>query len=447
MNTKVNLTWRELILVASTLFGLFFGAGNIIFPVLMGQMAGANALPAALGFVVTAVGLPLLGIIAMGLSHSEGLIAMSAKVSKGYSYFFTVALYLTIGPFFAIPRTATVSYEVAFASYVPAAYESLALFVYSVLFFAAAYYFAMRPSNILVWIGKFLNPLFLVVLAVILSRAFAGLEAPLSEMPISSVYQQKSFFQGFLEGYNTMDALASLAFGIIVIRSIRGLGVTEPRRIAHDTVQSGLLTTVLMALIYFGLTILGAQSRDFMPIADNGGVALAAITHHYFGTFGAILLATVMAVACLKTALGLVIACADTFYELFPDKLLLKKWTGLFTIFAFMVANVGLNTIIVYSIPMLMFLYPLAITLILLHLMEPIVKSKHLYQSVTAFTLVAAVFDMVKVMPEPLYSLINADAIVDLGSQVLPFYQIGFGWLMPAFVGLIFGLVRMKIKT
>lgn len=447
MQLKTNLTWRELVLVASTLFGLFFGAGNIIFPVLMGQMAGANALPAALGFVVTAVGLPLLGIISMGLSHSEGLIEMSSKVSKGYSKFFTVALYLTIGPFFAIPRTATVSYEVAFAAYVPAEQSSLVLFIYTGLFFAAAFYFALRPSNILIWIGKFLNPIFLIFLAIILVRAFIEPTVALGSIPVSTAYEQNSFFQGFLEGYNTMDALASLAFGVIVVRSIRGLGVTHPSQIASDTVKSGIFTTALMALIYLALTLLGAQSRGFLPIAENGGIALAAITQHYFGIFGALLLAVVMAVACLKTALGLIIACADTFYELFPGKLRLKRWTVLFTVVAFLVANVGLNTIIVYSVPILMLLYPLAMTLILLNLLEPIVNNQYLYQIVTAFTFIAAFFDMVKALPQPVYGLIGGSQIAAFATQILPFYQIGFGWVVPAIIGFFIGLVVMKLKA
>lgn len=446
MDGKTKLTWRELVLVASTLFGLFFGAGNIIFPVSMGQMAGANTLVASLGFVVTAVGLPLLGIVAMGVSQSEGLIEMSAKVSKRFMYFFTCALYLTIGPFFAIPRTATVSYEVAFSSFSSGGNSQLALFIYSALFFIAAYYFAMRPGKILTWVGKFLNPVFLGVLVIILIRAFLAPNIAMSEVPVDPVYAGNSFFQGFLEGYNTMDALAGLAFGIIVIRSIRGLGVTKPENVAADTVKSGILSTALMAIIYFALAILGALSRGYLPVAANGGVALSQITEYYFGTFGTILLAVVMAVACLKTALGLIVACADTFYELFPGKLKLKTWTRIFTILAFLVANAGLNTIIAYSMPVLMFLYPLAITLILLHLLEPVIKSRYIYKSVMAFTIIASVFDFVGALPEPIFSALGGQYVVDLGTKILPFYDIGFGWIVPAIIGFVVGVILMKTK-
>lgn len=439
-NMKKQLTMRELIVVASTLFGLFFGAGNIIFPVLMGQMAGDNVWQAGLGFIITATGLPLLGVAAMGMTHSDGVFDLASKISKKYAYFFTVALYLTIGPFFASPRTASVSFEVGFAT-TSFADSSIALFIYSALFFGAALMLSLRPSNIMDYVGKFLNPVFLIFLGVIFARAFSMPETSVSEVAPVASYTDQAFFQGFLEGYNTMDVLAALAFGIIIIRSIRKLGVNEPKALANSTVKSGLLTAILMGLIYFSLAILGTQSRGFIDVQENGGVALSLITQHYFGTAGSILLAIVMVFACLKTAIGLIVACAETFEELFPNKLSSTQWTILFTGLSFIVSNVGLTTIIGLSTPVLMFLYPLAISLVVLALCEPIYKSKHVYRWVTIFTMFAALFDFIKTLPTGIFNAINGEAISQFADAILPFYAYGFGWLIPALIGLVIGII------
>ncbi|MFV8313577.1 branched-chain amino acid transport system II carrier protein [Aerococcus urinaeequi] len=439
-NLNKQLTMRELIVVASTLFGLFFGAGNIIFPVLMGQMAGNHVWQASLGFIITATGLPLLAVAAMGMTHSEGVFHLASKISRKYAYFFTVALYLTIGPFFASPRTASVSFEVGFAT-TSFAESPVALLIYSALFFGVALALSLRPSNIMDYIGKFLNPVFLIFLAIIFIRAFTMPEISVAEVESIASYSNQAFFQGFLEGYNTMDVLAALAFGIIIIRSIRKLGVNEPKNLANSTVRSGLLTAILMGLIYFSLAILGTQSRGFIDVQENGGVALSLITQHYFGTAGSVILAIVMVFACLKTAIGLIVACAETFEELFPNKLSLTNWTILFAVLSFLVSNVGLTTIIGLSMPVLMFLYPLAISLVIIALCEPIYTSKHVYRWVTIFTMFAALFDFIKTLPEGIFDAIGGEAIGHFADTILPFYAFGFGWLVPALIGLVIGII------
>ena len=219
----------QLALVASMLFGMFFGAGNLIFPVSMGQLAGQNLWLAAAGFLITGVGLPLLGVAALGVSREEGLLPLSSRVSKGYGLFFTCALYLTIGPFFAIPRCATVSYTVGIQQMFPAGGAGL-LALFSLLFFGAVLFFSLRPGEILTWIGKVLNPLFLAFLGVLVIRALTAPMGQVSLIPASGSYLSSPFATGLLEGYNTMDALASLAFGIVVVQAIRSQGAREPGR-------------------------------------------------------------------------------------------------------------------------------------------------------------------------------------------------------------------------
>ena len=308
-----KLTAREYVFLSSMLFGLFFGAGNLIFPVHMGQQAGSAVWPAVAGFCLTGVGLPLLGIAAMGISRSDGLFELGCLVGKKYSYFFTCLLYLTIGPLFAIPRTATVSFSVGVLPLLPQEHARLALCVFSALFFLVVLYFSLRPSGILTWVGKILNPLFLLFLGILTVTALLRpMGAVNASEPVGN-YAAMSFFQGFLDGYNTLDALASLAFGIVLINAIRELGVRSPKAISASTVKSGVFSCLLMAGIYCMLAVVGAQSRTVYGICADGGEGLYRIGTHYFGTFGGVLLGITVTFACLKTAIGLITSCASSF--------------------------------------------------------------------------------------------------------------------------------------
>lgn len=440
-----KLTMKEYLFIGSMLFGLFFGAGNLIFPVQMGQMAGENLWPAALGFVVTAVGLPLLGIVAMAVSRKESLYELASSITPGYGLFYTCALYLTIGPFFAIPRTATVSFESAFAPYLSESQLQVVLLIFSALFFLSTLWFALKPGEILKWVGKVLNPIFLGSLALLI---LFGILRPMgnpAEIVATETYQQGAFFNGFLEGYNTMDALASLAFGIIVITTIKGLGVEKPTRIARDTVIAGIFSMSLMALIYTSLVLLGASSRGVMEVSLNGGAALAAISSHYFGGFGAVVLAIIITVACLKTAVGLITAISEMFVKLFPGSLTYNRFVYLFTAISFVVANLGLNQIIQISIPVLMFLYPLAITLIILAIIHPVFQDRRIvYQMTTLFTLPFALLDLLNALPKEWQQGLGITGLLSWAEETIPFFPIGMGWLLPALAGFIVGFILSR---
>ena len=208
MTTK-KLTFRQKILVAGTLFGMFFGAGNLIFPVHLGQMAGRNAVVAMIGFIITAVGIPVFGVAAIGITHSDGLQTLAGKVSKGYGIFFTCLLYLTIGPLFAIPRCATVSFTTGVAPMLgDSGAEWLYLLIFSAVFFAFVLFFSLRPGKITVWIGKIINPIFLIFFAVLMIAALLAPGAAASAVEPVAAYQSDAFFPSLIEGYGTMDAIA-----------------------------------------------------------------------------------------------------------------------------------------------------------------------------------------------------------------------------------------------
>lgn len=400
MTTK-KLTFRQKILVAGTLFGMFFGAGNLIFPVHLGQMAGRNAVVAMIGFIITAVGIPIFGVAAIGITHSDGLQTLSSKVGKGYGIFFTCLLYLTIGPLFAIPRCATVSFTTGITPLLGAdSPEWLYLLVFSAAFFAFVLFFSLRPGKITLWIGKIINPLFLFFFAVLIIAALLSPGAAISSVEPTEVYQNGSFFPALIEGYGTMDAIAGLAFGIVVIDVIRRMGVNNDDIIAEDVLSSGLLAGALMALIYVLSILVGAQSRGIFELSENGGIALTQIAGHYLGGVGQFILAFTITFACLKTSIGLVTACSETFVKMTNGKISYRTWAILFTVFSFAVSNIGLSAIIEYSVPMLMLIYPPAIALILLAFIGKFfAHDRAVYVATMIGTWAAAIFDCMKTLP------------------------------------------------
>ena len=427
--------------IGTMLFGMFFGAGNLIFPIQMGQLAGTNYWLALIGFLVTAIGLPFLGILAIGLSGSNGLRDLASKVHPVFGVVFALALYLTIGPFFAIPRTATVPFVVGFEPFIDPSQATLWLAVFSFIFFAIVFYFSLNPAKIMDIIGKYLTPAFLIFLFLLIGISLLSPMGSFVE-PAGS-YINEAFMTGFKEGYNTMDALASLAFGIIVINAIKRTGVTDKKEIAKATLKSGVFAMALMMLIYGLIAYMGASSVTTIGTFDNGGQIFAAVADHYFGSYGAILLAIIIVLACLKTSIGLITACSEFFNEVFP-KISYKTFVVLLCVVSFTIANVGLTNIITYAIPVLMFLYPLAIVLIILALVGPLFNYK---QSVFAvamlFTFFISVIDGYNALigSVPAFEVSFLTKIADVYATYLPLYSIGLGWIVPAVVGTVIGLL------
>lgn len=445
---KERLNFKQNILIGSLLFGLFFGAGNLIFPVKMGQAAGSNMLLATIGFLITGVGLPVLGIVASALSESESLYDMGKPISSGYSIVFTCLLYLTIGPLFAIPRTATVAFEVGMHPFIGEEYLKIGLFIFSFIFFALTLYFSLRPGRILDWVGKYLTPAFLVLLSILIIVTFVKPMGQINQYPPQGNYISKPLFTGLLDGYNTMDALASLAFAIIIISNIKKFGIKNPRSVAIETCKSGLVSVIGMTVIYASLAYMGATSLGSLSSAENGGIILSMVSNHYFGSIGKVLLAAIVGVACLKTSIGLITSCSEMFSTLFPKSISYKKYAVLFTLFSFIIANFGLDNIIQLSIPVLMFLYPLAITLIILSLLAPFIhKQSDVYKWTTGLTIIAAIPDFCKALPKVAQDNIVVKQIVSISHLYLPGFDYGFGWVIPAFCGFVIGLTIWGIRA
>ncbi|APX72266.1 branched-chain amino acid transport system II carrier protein [Companilactobacillus allii] len=454
--TDKKLTFKHYIIIGSMLFGMFFGAGNLIFPIHLGQLAGGHWLTAGLGFLLTGTLLPLLGIIAISITRSTGIYDLAKPIGHRYASFFMILTCATLGPLFATPRTATTPFQISIATHISASQEPWYLLGYSLIFFLLAGFFSRKPTGIVDAIGKILNPAFLILLAIIFGIAFTNPMGSASSAHITSDYQNGALLNGFLQGYNTMDALAALLFGIVVVTSIRSFGQNKPSSIAKTAAKSSLLSIALEAFIYLVLIWIGATSLTHFKISADGGIAFSQIANHFMGLPGEIILAVMATLTCLTTAVGLLTSFAEALHEKFP-KISYKSWDMISCIASFLIANIGLEQIIAWSTPMLMFLYPLAITLIILSIASPLFnRDPIVYRLTTIFTIIPALIDALNSVPAIISEQGFAQQILKWDQMYLPFAKYGMDWLLPALIGLLAGLIihyvqpsikRSKLKT
>ena len=316
------------IIIGFMLFALFFGAGNLIYPAFLGIYSGSNLALAILGFCLTGVTLPLLGVVAVAYSGASDIEDFARPVSRHYALLFSIALYLSIGPFFAIPRTGATSFSIGIE---PIFGDNLiAKVIYGLVFFGISYFLAIKPNKIADRIGKYLTPALLIIIAILVVASFVKPAGDIgtaynAASDISNAFKDVPFVAGLIQGYGTMDALASLAFAIIVIDASKSHGAKGKAEVATLTFKSGLIATVLLALIYIFVARIGASSQNLFDFSNghfmfkgeaiDGGNILGQAAHFYLGSIGQIILAAAIFLACLTTATGLITACANLLHR------------------------------------------------------------------------------------------------------------------------------------
>lgn len=437
-NNKKKFSWKQLLVLSSMIFGMFFGSGNLIFPVHLGQLAGGHWLSAGIGFAISGALFPLLAILAVVVTRSDGLYDLGKPVGKWYAALFLVLVHLTIGPFFGTPRTAATAFEMAAKPFLPEKFYTVGMLLFSALFFGIAYFLTIHPVRIVKYIGKYLNNLFLILLAIVFLIAFLHPMGALNHAA-SAGYQSHSLTQGVLEGYNTVDAVALLALSVTFVHAVRGLGLKK-KEVTELTAKAGTLSVLLEVVIYFGLVLLGAMSLSQLKLSGNGGTALSQIVNSYLGGLGTAFLGVMVTLGVFTTAMGLVVSFAQDFHKLFP-KVSYLFWLRVTTIVSFVVANAGLDNIIQWSLPVLMLLYPLSLALILLSLTQKFFrKDARVYQVTILFAAVPAILDMLASSP----ALISQQAVVaqmlNFYHQFVPFASLGLGWIVPTLAGFVLGL-------
>ncbi|KJS79691.1 MAG: branched-chain amino acid transporter [Pseudomonas sp. BICA1-14] len=423
----------DLLALGFMTFALFLGAGNIIFPPSAGMASGEFIWQAALGFLLTGVGLPLLTVVALA-RVGGGMDRLTAPLGKVAGTVLAVAVYLAIGPLFATPRTAVVSFEMGIAPF--SGNAGMPLFIYTLVFFAAMLFLVLNPGQLVNRIGKFITP---VLLAALLVLGGAAIFAPAGEVgAVSESYRASPLIKGFLEGYLTMDTLGALVFGIVIATAIRDRGVTEPTLVTRYSMIAGVIAAVGLSLVYLALFYLGATSQGIAAGAENGVQILTTYVQHTFGTPGSLLLAVVITLACLTTAVGLTTACGEFFSALLPVSY--RTVAVVFALFSLLVANQGLTQLISVSVPVLVGLYPLAIVLVALSLLDRFwVSPSRVFVPVMAVTLIFGVVD-------GLAAAGFTDWVPALFTQ-LPLADQSMGWLVPVLVMLVFAVVTDRLLS
>ena len=400
------LRGKKLLLVGFTLFSMFFGAGNLIFPPFLGAQAGTALWSAFVGFAVSAIGLPIAGVAAV--ARAGGLPALAGRVHPRFAQVFAVLVYLSIGPCLAIPRTASTSFEML----TPLVGRSApGQFIYSLVFFAAAYFVALKPEKLTQRLGRILCPALLVLIVVLFAGCILRPASPGYGTP-AEAYAALPAAQGVLDGYQTMDALAALNFGAVIALNIR----------------AGFIAGGMLLVVYAMLTHIGGISGAAFPGSDTGASVLPALADGLFGRVGQVLLAVIFVIACFNTCVGLIASVGEYFHELLPQ-LSYPAIAAFFALMSMLLANIGLADILSLSVPVLNAIYPIAIVLIVVEFLPGRFQRTSVWRLSILFT---AIQSIPAALPfGPLSTLMNA----------LPLSSLGFGWLLPALIGIGAGLL------
>lgn len=428
-----NLRTRDIVAVGFMTFALFIGAGNIIFPPIVAQQAGEHVWWAAFGFLMTAVSLPVITI--MALSRVEGSMQiLSSPLGKIASMVLAITCYLAIGPLFAMPRTAAVSYEIGFSGYFSG--NSHGLFIYSALYFAFVAIVSLYPNKLLDTVGYFLSPLKILALSIL---GIAAVILPAGELPSAvNEYTETPFSQGFVNGYLTLDTLAALVFGSIIVQAIQSRGVTDHKLITKYAVIAGVISGISLTLVYLSLFKLGMNSHAIVPNADNGAVILHAYVQYAFGDMGALFLTAMIFLACIVTAIGLTCACSEYFSKV--TKIPYKVFVFILVGFSFVISNLGLTKLLSVTGPVLYAIYPPAIVVVMLSFLWKFWKKpSHVVAPVTAIALLFGIFDGLK-------SAELMNLVPDWVLQ-LPLNEQNLAWLLPAVVTLMIATVVDKVRS
>ncbi|WBA86760.1 branched-chain amino acid transport system II carrier protein [Endozoicomonas sp. GU-1] len=424
---KQKLSLQNIVGMGFMVFAMFLGAGNLIFPPMVGQLAGQDMWYAAAGFLLTGVGLPLLGIVAIA-RVGGGFNEISGEMPRALIIALGSCIYLIIGPLYAVPRTALVSFEVGITPFL-AEPGKLSQLIFSLIFFSISWYLSIRPGKLLESVGELITPALIALLVILgLSPIFSPLGIPGQAM---GTYTESPVIKGFLEGYMTMDALAALMFGIVIITNLKSHGIEDKSSLFRYSIITGIIAAAGLALVYLSLFYLGATSREIAPEPDNGGQILTLYAETLFGTTGIALLAAVVTLACLTTAIGCITAASEYFDEMF-DRVSYRTIVTIISIVCVFFANMELNEIIDLFIPVLLILYPISITLIFLGLIRDWLPGPVLtYRATLAVIFIFSIIDVLRIKD---FAMLQA-ALQPF--SMIPGYEAHMVWLLPSLAVLI----------
>lgn len=431
-----KLTRSQFLQLSIMLFGLFFGAGNLIFPPLLGNKAGSATFISLIAFCVTAVLFPVLGAIVVG--KTNGLSNLAKRVGPMFSVVFTTAIYLSIGPGLGIPRAGSVPFEMAIAPYVPETLNlNIVRFVYTLVFFTIALLICLKPNKLVERVGKFLTPTLLLMILFMFLRIVMmdkNIATP------SGDYLKAPVTKGFLAGYETMDAVAALNFGFVIAQAIKRFGIEDENEVTRYEIKAGFLAGSVLFIVYAMLASIGMIGSQKFAGAENGAQVLSGSIKLVLGDFGLVLLAFIFTLACLTTCVGLITSGGEYFEKLFNNKLSYRAWVYIWTLFSFVMANFGLNKLLAFSVPLLQIIYPVALVLIVMGI-------SHKYLN---YSKVSYVSSAVVAVGLPLVEVLDKTFNVNFGFvtnfvKSLALYEEGLAWLLPTIFVLVLTSLLVKV--
>ncbi|MEH7438720.1 branched-chain amino acid transport system II carrier protein [Neobacillus drentensis] len=437
MNCLNKLTSKEILFIGFMLFSMLFGAGNLIFPAYLGQAAGENVWQAVIGFIISDVGLTVLAFIA--IAKSGTFVALTNRVHPIFALLFPMAIYLSIGPGLAIPRAGSLAYEMGVKPFLPNAIESspIALLVYTTVFFNIVFWFAKSPSKLVDRFGKILTPSLLVLIMIVFIKALFTDLSSFKEATLS--YKENPISQGFLDGYQTMDAIGALIYGIIFTNLFKSKKITKQSLQVKYLAVFGLICGLLLSICYFIIGYLGA-SASILGKVDNGAIVLSTVLQQLFGQSGTIVLGLIFTLACLCVCIGLITSCAQYFSNIFPE-LSYIKWAIFLCVISGFVANLGLSQILIVSVPVLGLVYPMAITLIILGLLHERLPFNN--RPVYFMTIgLVGLYSLIEIINSTFLNGIFSDLLSNV-----PLQKEGYGWVIPGLLGLIIGSIFEKLMV
>lgn len=404
---------RDSIVVGFALFSMFFGAGNLIFPPSLGNKLGDQYLLGIIGFVLTGVGLPLLAILACSRGNGtfEGI---TNKIGTKFTLILTTVLFIAIGPLLAIPRTAATTFEISILPLFPTWSPVIVMAIY----FLINLFFVLRRSSIIDTLGKFLTPALIVILTIVIVK---GVIDPIGEMVPTGATNILS--TSLLEGYQTMDALAALLFAGVITSSIveKGYKGTEVKSVL---LKASAIAVIGLAFVYGGLTFIGAHTVNLVDSGISNTSLLVFIANKILGTFGLVLIGAAIGLACLTTSIGLLTAGSTFFEKVTNGKLSYKVNAIVISLISYVIACQGVDKIVKLSVPILNVLYPVAITIIVVTMLNKFITNIVAIRLAVYVSLVCGL----------LFSFFGT-ALNDL-----PLASVGFGWVIPTILALVIGL-------
>ena len=420
MNRKKLVT--DSIVVGFALFAMFFGAGNVVFPPYIGMHAGEQWANGFLFYFIADIGLALVAMFA--ILHAGGADNITGRIGHVASKVLMCAVILCIGPMVAIPRTAATTLEMSVTPF----FSGMSPVVFSIIFFAVILLLSIKQSAVIDIVGKILTPALLIGLLILIVKGFVS---PIGDIVDTGVSASEVTVNGIKSGYQTMDVLAAMAFGIIILSSADEKGYTDSKSAAKMIGIAAALSGVLLLIVYFGLTYLGATASTVFPTDISRANLVIGIVELLLGKAGLIIFAIVIALACITTAVALVSSAASFFAKLANDKISYGVFVVVICVSSAVISNLGLDMIIAIATPVLDIVYPPMLVLILLSWFGDKLH-KSVYVSSVAGSLIASVLATAS-----LYGM-NVPVI-----DSLPLASLGLGWLTPAAV---FGLVAYLVS-